>query len=254
MNIPKVEEYIGYTMSKELLKDAMGEGMEFELVYQAMMDSISKNNVNNIDGSIEEQKILDTVYTGALDSMPIVMKGETVYGRNPIDYNGIEKVIEKLNGVIDNKNDVEKPNNNYEIGQGNELDRICSAVEKYSKQYGVDKDLVLAIIKQESNFDKNAISHSGAMGLMQLMDFNVEAYGITDPFNIEQNIEGGVKHIKMCLDLFDGNVEMALMAYNGGQGTMSKRGVTSPQDLYKMPNETQKYVPLVMGYYKNGAL
>ena len=257
MNISKVEEYIGYTMSKELLKDAMGDGMEFELVYQAMMDSIDKTNSNNEEKS-DGQETLDNVYTGSLDTMPIIMKGETVYGRKPLDYSDVEKMIEKINIVNGSENqsqsNIQKPTNKYEMAEGEELDRICSAVEKYSKKYNVDKDLIMGIIKQESNFDKDVVSHSGAMGLMQLMDFNVEAYGITDPFNIEQNIEGGVKHIKMCLDLFDGNTEMALMAYNGGQGTMSKRGVTSPEHLYKMPEETQNYVPKVMRYYKNGVL
>ncbi|MBS5950184.1 MAG: lytic transglycosylase domain-containing protein, partial [Clostridium sp.] len=113
-------------------------------------------------------------------------------------------------------------------------------------KYGVDKNLVLAIIKHESNFDPNVVSSAGAKGLMQLMDFNSEAYGLTNPFDIDQNINAGVQHIKSYLDLYDGNVELALMAYNAGPGTVSRRGVNSIDDLYKMPQETQNYVTKIM--------
>lgn len=111
---------------------------------------------------------------------------------------------------------------------------------------GENKNLILAIIKQESNFNPNAESGVGAKGLMQLMAFNSEAYGVKNPFDIDENINAGVKHIKSYLDKYNGNVEMALMAYNAGPGTMARRGVNSPSDLYKMPEETQNYVPKIM--------
>ena len=85
---------------------------------------------------------------------------------------------------------------------------------------------------------------------MQIMPFNYESLGITDPFDIEQNIDGGTKYIKKCLDMYDGDVQMALMAYNGGSGRMASRGVNSVNDLYKMPKETQNYVSKVMDYYR----
>ena len=73
------------------------------------------------------------------------------------------------------------------------------------------------------------------------MPENCKALGLEDPFNIEQNIEGGVKHIKEYIDRYDGDIEMALMM---------NRGVTSIDDIYKMPKETQNYVPKVMSYYR----
>ena len=81
---------------------------------------------------------------------------------------------------------------------------------------------------------------------MQIMDINLEAYEVNNPFDINENIEAGVKHIKSYLDMYDGNVEMALMAYNAGPGTIQRRGVTSLSDLYKMPEETQNYVAKIM--------
>lgn len=127
---------------------------------------------------------------------------------------------------------------------------IESAIKQSAKKYGVDENLIKSIIKVESNFDSNAVSSVGAKGLMQIMPFNYNSLGITDPFNIEQNIEGGTKYIKKCLDMYNGDAQMALAAYNGGSGRMASRGVNSVNDLYKMPKETQNYVSKVMEYYK----
>ena len=129
-------------------------------------------------------------------------------------------------------------------------ERIENAVQLYSDKYDVDPNLVKAIIKAESNFDPNVVSSAEAKGLMQLMPENCEDLGVSDPFNIEQNIDGGVRHIKEYLDRYNGDVEMALMAYNGGPTRMMNRGVKSIDDIYKMPKETQNYVPKVMSYYR----
>lgn len=150
-----------------------------------------------------------------------------------------------LDNLINNFNNVTI--NEEEL---NSDERIEAAIDKYSKQYGVDGKLIKAIIKQESNFDPNAVSSAGAKGLMQLMPENCTALGVTDPLDIEQNIEGGVKHIKEYIDRYNGDVEMALMAYNGGPTRMMNRGVNSINDIYKMPKETQNYVPKVMSYYR----
>lgn len=150
-----------------------------------------------------------------------------------------------LNNVIGNLNKLTISNENL-----NKDERIAAAIDRYSTKYGIDANLVRAIVKVESNFDPNAVSSAGASGLMQLMPENCKALGVTDPFNIEQNIDGGVRHIKEYIDRYNGDVEMALMAYNGGPTRMMNRGVTSINDIYKMPKETQNYVPKVMKYYR----
>ncbi|EGT3800596.1 transglycosylase SLT domain-containing protein [Clostridioides difficile] len=128
--------------------------------------------------------------------------------------------------------------------------RIENAVEKASKKYNVDANLIKAIIKVESDFNPNTVSSAGAKGLMQLMPENCRDLGVTNPFNIEQNIDAGTRHIKEYIDMFGGSIEMGLMAYNGGPGRMRSRGVESISDLYKMPKETQNYIPKVMKYYR----
>lgn len=254
MNITNIEEFIGTTLAKDVLKKAMGDSPEFDIVYEALIQSEKEKEADIIEKSDDENYIyVSTVVGERLDNLPMQSRIENVE-----KFNNIDAKAEKLKWDFE----IYKENENIDINKVEEIStsgsddkaRIYSAVDKYSEKYGVDKNLVLGIIKQESNFDANVTSSAGAMGVMQLMDFNCESYGITDPFNIEQNIEGGVKHIKEYLDMFDGNVEMALMAYNGGQGTMERRGVKSSNDLYKMPVETQNYVPKVMNYYRNGLI
>lgn len=132
-----------------------------------------------------------------------------------------------------------------------DMERIEEAIKKASSKYGIDEALIKAIIKTESNFSNKVTSSAGAQGVMQIMPANFKMLGITDGYNIEQNIDGGTKLFRQYLDKYKGDINMALMAYNGGPGTMQRRGVKSSGDLYKMPKETQNYVPKVLGYYKN---
>lgn len=147
--------------------------------------------------------------------------------------------------TVQNTNKVESTNSDKNINE-----RIDSAIKSSSQKYGVNENLIRSIIKVESNFNPNATSPAGAKGLMQLMPSTYKNLGITNPYDIESNIDGGTKHIREFLNMYNGDEQMALMAYNGGCGRMLKRGVKSPSDIYKMPKETQNYVPKVMSYYK----
>ena len=79
-------------------------------------------------------------------------------------------------------------------------------IEKYAQQYGVDQDLVWAVIRQESGFNPRAVSPKGAMGLMQLMPGTAAMLGVTDAFDVEQNIAGGIKYLERCLNQFNQDV------------------------------------------------
>lgn len=254
MKITNVEEFIGTTIAKDVLKKSMGDSPEFDIVYEALLQSAKskEDSINEI--SVEKEFYYPQAGVGQrLDELPMRIRKEVVEGlSNNTEYKPTELKWDFEIYKESQNLDVNKVKSIENIKIDNDESRIYKAVDKYSEKYGVDRNLVLGIIKQESNFDPKAVSTSGATGVMQLMDFNVEAYGITDPFNIEQNIEGGVRHIKGYLDMFNGDVEMALIAYNGGEGTMERRGVKSSKDIYKMPLETQNYVPKVIGYYKNG--
>lgn len=213
------------------------------------------SNLSDISSLCKNSKngIFETVLINLLEA--INEKNKTV--TNPRDMVSIDNIFEtlnstKLNNINFNSSNLINKINLDDINLNNlsEKDRIEKAINDFSKKYGVDSKLIKSIIKIESDFNPNVSSCAGAKGLMQLMPENCESLGITNPFNIEQNIDGGIRHIKEYLDKYDGNIEMALMAYNGGPTRMMNRGVNSIADLYKMPRETQNYVSKVMSYYK----
>ena len=126
---------------------------------------------------------------------------------------------------------------------------INSAVEKASNKYNIDKDLINAVIKQESSFDPRSTSTAGAMGLMQLMPGTAKELGVTNAYDIGQNVDGGTKYLRGLLDMYGNSKELALSAYNAGSGTLNSRGVKDKSDIDKLPYETRDYVKKVMKYY-----
>ena len=114
-----------------------------------------------------------------------------------------------------------------------------------SERHGVDPYLVKAVIKTESNFDPGAVSPKNAQGIMQLIPGTADDYGVSDPFDAKDNMEGGVQYLKDLLEYFDGDMSLSLAAYNAGKGAVIKHGFTIPP----YP-ETTDYIAKVLGYYK----
>lgn len=122
-----------------------------------------------------------------------------------------------------------------------ELDKL---VDKVSLALGLDPNLVMAVIKTESNFNHKAVSRAGAKGLMQLMPGTAKDLGVADPFNPVENVWAGARYLKKMLDRHGGNINKALASYNWGPGNFDRYGKSG-----KMPNETRRYISVVNQHY-----
>jgi soluble lytic murein transglycosylase-like protein len=120
---------------------------------------------------------------------------------------------------------------------------IDSAIEQAAARHSVDPNLVRAVVKVESNFNPNAVSRKGAMGLMQLMPSTARQLKVKNPFDPEQNVDAGVRQLKQLLESYGGDVKLTLAAYNAGAGAVAR---SSGVPHYA---ETQNYVRRITNLY-----
>ncbi len=125
---------------------------------------------------------------------------------------------------------------------------IDQAIEQAAAKHNVDPNLVRAVVKVESNFNPSAVSRKGAMGLMQLMPSTARELNVSNPFDPEQNVDAGVRHLKHLLENFHGDVGLSLAAYNAGQGAVQRNGGVPPF------RETRNYVRRITSLYGRGDL
>jgi soluble lytic murein transglycosylase-like protein len=125
-------------------------------------------------------------------------------------------------------------------------DEVDQSIVMAAARHNVDPNLVRAVIKQESNFNSNAVSRKGAMGLMQLMPSTARQLNVRNPFDAEQNVDAGVRHLKQLLENYGGDVNLALAAYNAGSGAVARSS--------GVPHfaETQNYVRRITNLYYGG--
>ncbi len=118
--------------------------------------------------------------------------------------------------------------------------KVAEAISAAAARYGIDPAVLSAVVQCESGWRPDAVSPRGAMGLMQLMPKTAGLLGVTDPFDVEQNVDAGARYLREQLDRFGGDLSLALAAYNAGPGAVTRFGGIPPYA------ETEQFVAKVL--------
>ncbi len=210
------------------------------------------NKVNSLNGPAEAQNPLDTIYPNTQKVNNAPSFDEVLQSTRTSNFGTLlldPRLKQVSANLVKEAPQINFPNALQEAGavqantQPATKSQILNVVNQIAEKHGVDEKLVQALIKQESGFNPKAKSKAGAMGLMQLMPSTAKNLGVQDPYNIVQNVEGGVKYLKSMLNKYNGNVILALAAYNAGPGAVDKYDGVPPYQ------ETQNYVKNILANY-----
>jgi hypothetical protein len=178
---------------------------------------------------------------------PLVYWSSTEHRFKPVPTNGAvmraaRSAASEVNSYLDGKAQTHQI-----LNRAFTQEDIDAAIEQAAARHNVDPSLVRSVVKVESDFNPNAVSRKGAMGLMQLMPSTARSLNVSNPFDPVQNVDAGVRHLRTLLDNYRGNVQLTLAAYNAGAGAVS-RSAGVPHF-----RETQNYVRRITNLYNGGS-
>ena len=205
------------------------------------LSTLYQNEVQRLEKQQQQSKEL---YNDGLISRVEFEKGEQALADARTKVESVQREIDTANRpaalVVPGVNTDLTSNLAWSTGN-NKIDNL---IHLYGGQYGVDPYLIYCLMSQESGFISGAVSPKGAQGLMQLMPDTAARYGVTNPYDVAQNIKGGTRYLKDLLQMFNGRVDLALAGYNAGEGAVMKFGNTIPPY-----DETRNYVKLILKRY-----
>ena len=216
---------------QNILKDVL-PNVQNAAAPSSSMTALGKEQLMLFSRALQIQmnsRLYNTVFNNSLESNILASQVMQDYG------NRIARHITDASNIDQKMSKIDTSTNDPVI---NEV--INQAAEKYD----IDANLIRSVIKAESNFNPSATSPRGAMGLMQLMPETANELGVKNAYDPRENVMGGARYLKMLLSRYDGQVDLALAAYNWGMGNVEKK----PD---RLPAETLSYIDKVNSYYQD---